>query len=102
MSFLRAGNHDPTGTTVNYRGGAGYYWSRSSYLTTGAYYLAFTFGKDGTKNITASVPEPTSGLLLLLGIGAMALRRRRARQRRKLDRFFKNFVLFRIHGKNSP
>ena len=27
---------------------------------------------------TASVPEPTSGLLLLLGVGAMALRRRRA------------------------
>ena len=47
--------------------------SDSSVLT------AFTFGKDGTKNITAqAVPEPTSGLLLLLGIGAMALRRRRA------------------------
>ena len=39
---------------------------------------AFTFGKDGTKNFTAqAVPEPTSGLLLLLGIGAMALRRGR-------------------------
>ncbi|MBQ0031691.1 MAG: PEP-CTERM sorting domain-containing protein [bacterium] len=27
--------------------------------------------------IVAAVPEPTSGLLLLLGIGAMALRRGR-------------------------
>ena len=27
---------------------------------------------------TASVPEPTSGLLLLLGVAGMALRRRRA------------------------
>ena len=32
----------------------------------------------GTKNAWVAVPEPTSGLLMLVGIGALALRRRRA------------------------
>ena len=41
------------------------------------------FNKDATGFVnagwyTASVPEPTSGLLLLLGVAGMALRRRRA------------------------
>ena len=49
----------------------------------GTTYDAFTFTTAGTSttvmnNFTTAVPEPTSGLLLLLGIGAMALRRRRA------------------------
>ena len=42
----------------------------------------FTIGTAGTSTartgFTTNVPEPTSGLLLLLGVGAMALRRRRA------------------------
>ena len=33
---------------------------------------------EGIYVSTAVVPEPTSGLLLLLGVGALALRRRRA------------------------
>ena len=41
MSFLCAGNHDTTGTSVNNRGSLGYYWSRSSYSTTLAYSLYF-------------------------------------------------------------
>ena len=47
--------------------------------------VAFTFTDTtstvaGTKNawVAAPVPEPTSGLLVLVGFGALALRRRRA------------------------
>ena len=38
---------------------------------------AFTFGSQSGATWTA-VPEPTSGLLMLVGLGALALRRRRA------------------------
>ena len=37
---------------------------------------AFIFAKDG--NFTTAIPEPTSGLLLLVGLAGLALRRRRA------------------------
>lgn len=36
----------------------------------------FIFAKDG--NFTTAMPEPTSGLLLLVGLAGLALRRRRA------------------------
>ena len=42
---------------------------------------SFTFGQQGTNlanNKFAVAPEPTSGLLLLLGVAGLALRRRRA------------------------
>ena len=42
-------------------------WSGSEYLTKGGYTVA-----------VGAVPEPTSGLLMLVGIAGLALRRRRA------------------------
>jgi hypothetical protein len=39
-------------------------WMGSEYLTSGGY--------------TVAVPEPTSGLLMLVGLAGLALRRRRA------------------------
>ena len=41
MSFPLAGRHNTTGSSVGNRDNVGYYWSRSSYSTTNAYYLSF-------------------------------------------------------------
>ena len=38
----------------------------------------FTDATASTGGWTQTVPEPTSGLLMLVGLGALALRRRRA------------------------
>lgn len=42
--------------------------------------MSWTFGSNPTSNgwTVATVPEPTSGLLMLLGMAGLALRRRRA------------------------
>ena len=45
-------------------------------LTTANFTGSGTIG--GSDPVTPSVPEPTSGLLMLVGLGALALRRRRA------------------------
>ena len=49
-------------------------------LETGAGSLAFGSMKTATQNTSnwAAVPEPTSGLLLLLGMAGLALKRKRA------------------------
>jgi len=40
--------------------------------------VAFAFQSQAGKTWTAVAPEPTSGLLMLVGLGALALRRRKA------------------------
>ena len=40
--------------------------------------LSWTSAKAGWPTYTAAVPEPTSGLLLLLGVAGLALKRKRA------------------------
>ena len=39
---------------------------------------SWTIGATMTEKVTTSVPEPTSGLLMLVGLAGLALRRRRA------------------------
>lgn len=65
-SYYNAGNisgttgaSSPTDITVNFN------WTGGEYLTSGGY-------------TTAVAPEPTSGLLLLLGMAGLALKRKRA------------------------
>ena len=40
--------------------------------------VGVSFGSQASNGWTAMAPEPTSGLLMLVGLGALALRRRRA------------------------
>ena len=46
-------------------------------MHTGSFTFGSTIGESGT-GVWVAVPEPTSGLLLLLGVAGLALKRRRA------------------------
>ena len=46
-------------------------------MHTGTFTFGSTIGESGT-GVWVAVPEPTSGLLLLLGVAGLALKRRRA------------------------
>ena len=70
-----------TGDAMQYIGNVGKVTLESSMDTDGYNMSMYLFGdssKGSTAWSTASVPEPTSGLLMLLGMAGLALRRRRA------------------------
>ena len=83
------GNGDTAYGIILYTEGDNYMGNVASYTFTSDMdssigYLSTTIGGDigggtnATAWSTAAVPEPTSGLLMLLGIAGLALRRRRA------------------------
>ena len=72
----------------SYDGGKGVTWTAATDVS-GSFYEppasgtmftlnAASFANSGTIAATSSVPEPTSGLLMLVGLAGLALRRRRA------------------------
>ena len=69
-----------SGDDLQYMGNVGKVTLESAMDGESGYMSNFLLGTSSTATAwsTASVPEPTSGLLMLLGIAGLALRRRRA------------------------
>ena len=69
---------------LNGEGDAATYFTISANVTrtapsSGSLQMSYTNLSNGAQTAwTAVAPEPTSGLLMLVGLGALALRRRRA------------------------
>lgn len=71
--------YDAGSGITHYKGNVGSYTFDSDADATVTSMDTLVFGDNGSTAVTwQSVPEPTSGLLLLLGVGALALRRRLA------------------------